>query len=31
VRDRLFNHGPAPEVVAQPLFQRGNFPFLHTS
>src|SRR6202034_2025155 len=30
VRDRLFNDGPPPEMIAQPLFQRRNFPFLHT-
>src|ERR1035438_4535224 len=29
VRDRLFNDGPAPEMVAQPLFQRRDFPFFH--
>src|ERR1039457_2058131 len=29
VCDRLFNDGPAPEMVAQPLFQRRDFPFFH--
>ncbi len=29
VRDRLFNDGPPPEMVAQPLFQRCDFPFFH--
>src|SRR5579862_2505314 len=29
MRDRLFKDGPPPEMVAQPLFQRRDFPFLH--
>src|ERR1700686_361331 len=29
VRDRLLNHGPPPKMVAEPLFQRRDFPFLH--
>src|SRR5208337_686738 len=29
VRDRLFNDCAPPEMVAQPLFQRRDFPFLH--
>ncbi len=29
VRDRLFYDGAAPEMVAQSLFQRRDFPFFH--
>ena len=29
VRDRLLNHRPPPEVIAQALFQRRDFAFLH--
>ena len=30
VRDRLLNHRPPPEVIAQSFFERRDFPFLHT-
>jgi hypothetical protein len=29
VRNRLLNDGPPPKMVAQSLFQRRDFPFLH--
>src|SRR6266568_3069495 len=29
VRDRLFNDGSPAEMVAQPFFQRRDFPFFH--
>ena len=29
VRDRLLDDRAPPEMVAQPLFQRRDFPFLH--
>jgi hypothetical protein len=29
VRDRLLDHRPPPKMVAEPLLERRDFPFLH--